>query len=164
MIYSLFESPWCLFVPEFWNKPKKIILFINENNTKTPKIRTHDWEKKVSSIDAHANHYASAPGWAASRIDLGFLICVLSDSAGRESEWEIEFLLCPIVDTETVTTQGRLDWCSWFLHGCSLDFARLACSWFYGGNHRDLFHRNFESSYLINGSTDWLDFLYGNII
>ena len=114
MIYSLFESPWCLFVPEFWNKPKKIILFINENNTKTPKIRTHDWEKKVSSIDAHANHYASAPGWAASRIDLGFLICVLSDSAGRESEWEIEFLLCPIVDTETVTTQGRLDWFSWF--------------------------------------------------
>ena len=33
-----------------------------------------------------------------------------------------------------------------------------------GGNCRDLFYLNFESSYLMNGLTDWLDFLYGNII
>ena len=33
-----------------------------------------------------------------------------------------------------------------------------------GGNCRDFFYPNFESSYLLNGLTDWLDFLYGNII
>ena len=33
-----------------------------------------------------------------------------------------------------------------------------------GGIHRDIFYPNFESSYLMNGLTDWLDFLYGNII
>ena len=33
-----------------------------------------------------------------------------------------------------------------------------------GGNCRDFFYPNFESSYLLNWLTDWLDFLYGNII
>ena len=59
-------------------------------------------------------------------------------------------------------SQLRIAWTG--SHDFLLVFARLGCSWFYGGNHRGLFHRNFESSYLINGLTDWLDFLYGNII
>ena len=33
-----------------------------------------------------------------------------------------------------------------------------------GGNCCDFFYPNFESSYLLNGLMDWLDFLYGNII
>ena len=40
-------------------------------------------------------------------------------------------------------------------------------SWYFfqsGGIRRDFFYPNFESSYLMNGLTDWLDFLYGNII
>ena len=33
-----------------------------------------------------------------------------------------------------------------------------------GGIHRDFFYPNFASSYLINRLTNWLDFLYGNLI
>ena len=32
------------------------------------------------------------------------------------------------------------------------------------GIHRDFFYPNFASSYLMNGLTDWLNFLYGNLI
>ena len=35
---------------------------------------------------------------------------------------------------------------------------------FFLGNRHDLFYPNFESWYLMNGLTDWLDFCYGNII
>ena len=35
---------------------------------------------------------------------------------------------------------------------------------FFLGNRRDLFYWNFESWYILNGLTDWLDFLHGTII
>ena len=62
MMHSLFERSWCLVVPEFEIKQKNKLSLITESKWKTPKIRTRDRQKKISSAVGHANHYASGPG------------------------------------------------------------------------------------------------------